>query len=106
MEQNRNDLCASIQKTIVDILLRKLEKAARETGVKEIALSGGVSANNELRRRFEETGVKNNWKTYIPKFEYCTDNAAMIAIAAHYKFLKGEFVGQEVEPLARWGVGG
>ena len=80
IEQNRNDLCASIQKTIVDILLRKLEKAAKETGIQEIALSGGVSANSELRRRFEETGVKNSWKTYIPKFEYCTDNAAMIAM--------------------------
>lgn len=106
IEQNRNDLCASIQKTIVDILLRKLEKAANETGIKEIALSGGVSANGELRRRFEETGTKNGWKTYIPKFEYCTDNAAMIAIAAHYKFLKAEFVGQEVEALARYAVGG
>ena len=102
IEQNLADLCASIQKTIVDILLKKLEKAAKKYGVKEIALAGGVSANSELRKRFEELGTKNNWKAHIPAFEYCTDNAAMIAIAAHYKFLKGEFTGQDTEPLARY----
>lgn len=102
IEENLKDLCASIQKTIVDILLKKLEKAAKKLGVKEIALAGGVSANSELRRRFEELGKKNSWAAYIPKFEYCTDNAAMIAIAAHYKFLNGEFAGQDIEPLARY----
>jgi len=102
IEENLYDLCAAIQKTIVDILLKKLEKAAKKTRVKEIALAGGVSANSELRRRFEELGKKNDWKTHIPKFEYCTDNAAMIAIAAHHKFLKSEFVSQEVEPLPRY----
>ncbi len=100
--ENLNDLCASIQKTIVDILLKKLEKAAKQYGVNEIALAGGVSANSELRRRFEELGTKNNWRVHIPKFEYCTDNAAMIAIAAHYKFLKGDFVGQDTEPMPRY----
>lgn len=100
--ENLNDLCAGIQKTIIDILLKKLEKAARQYGVTEIALAGGVSANSELRRRFEQLGTKNNWKAHIPAFEYCTDNAAMIAIAAHYKFLKGDFVGQDTEPMPRY----
>lgn len=100
--ENLNDLCASIQKTIIDILLKKLEKAALQYGVKEIALAGGVSANSALRAQFEALGTKNNWKAHIPKFEYCTDNAAMIAIAAHYKFLKGDFAGQDTEPMARY----
>jgi len=104
VEENRYDLCASVQKTIVDILIGKLEKAAHKTGVKEVALSGGVSANSELRKRFAETGIKNGWKTHIPKFEYCTDNAAMVAIAAHYKYLKGEFTDQSAEPLARYHI--
>ena len=102
VEENLNDLCASIQKTIIDILLKKLEKAGKKFGINEIALAGGVSANSELRKRFEALGNKNNWKAHIPKFEYCTDNAAMIAIAAHYKFLKGEFAQQDIEPLARY----
>lgn len=102
VNENLYDLCASIQKTIVDILLKKLEKAAKKMNIKEIALAGGVSANSELRSRFEELGKKNSWTTYIPKFEYCTDNAAMIAIAAHYKFLNREFSNQQAEPLARY----
>ncbi|MDB5281751.1 MAG: tsaD [Bacteroidota bacterium] len=101
---NLNDLCASIQKTIIDILLKKVEKAAKANGIKEIALAGGVSANSELRKRFEELGIKNGWKTYIPKFEYCTDNAAMIAISAHYKYLNGDFASQSTEPLARYHI--
>jgi len=99
---NLDNLCASIQRTIIDILLKKLEKAAIQLGVHEIALAGGVSANSELRHRFFELGEKHGWKTHIPKFEYCTDNAAMIAIVGHYKYLKGEFTGQESEPLARY----
>lgn len=102
IQENLYDLCASIQKTIVDILLKKLEKAAKKLNIKEIALAGGVSANSELRTRFEELGKKNSWATYIPAFEYCTDNAAMIAIAAHYKFLNNEFSNQQAEPLARY----
>lgn len=102
VQQNLNDLCASIQKTIVDILLKKLEKATKKLNIQEIALAGGVSANCELRRRFEDLGKKNGWATYIPKFEYCTDNAAMIAMAAHYKFLNHEIAGQDIEPLARY----
>lgn len=101
-EQNLNDLCASLQKTIIDILLKKLEKAARQYNIAEIALAGGVSANSGLRERFEELARTNGWKAHIPKFEYCTDNAAMIAIVAHYKYLKGQFAGQDIEPLARY----
>jgi len=100
--ENLNDLCASIQKTIVDILLKKLTIAVRDKGVKEIALAGGVSANSELRRRFKETGETNGWKVYIPKFEYCTDNAAMIGMVAHHKFLLGDFCSYDVEPLPRY----
>lgn len=104
IQQNLYDLCASIQKTIVDILLRKLQKATKQYGVNEIALAGGVSANSELRARFEQLGLEQGWKTYIPKFEYCTDNAAMIAITAYHKFLKGEFANQSIEPMARYGL--
>ncbi len=104
VEENLNDLCASIQKTIIDILLKKLTKAAQKLNINEMALSGGVSANSELRTRFQELGVQNGWTTYIPKFEYCTDNAAMIAIAAHYKYLNNEFTTQAAEPLARYHI--
>jgi len=101
-KDNLNDLCASIQKTIVDILLKKLTFAVRENHIHEIALAGGVSANSELRKRFEELGKANNWKTHIPRFQYCTDNAAMIAIVAHHKFLRNEFCDYDIEPLARY----
>ncbi len=102
IEENIYDLSAAIQKTIIDILLRKIEKAARKFNIHEIALAGGVSANSELRQRLEDLGKKNGWNTYIPKFEYCTDNAAMIAITGYYKYLKGEFATQLTEPLARY----
>lgn len=104
IQQNINDLCASIQRTIIDILLKKAEKAAKQYGITELALAGGVSANSELRRRFEELGTKNAWATYIPKFEYCTDNAAMIAITAYHKYQQGQFTNQEAEPLARYHI--
>jgi N6-L-threonylcarbamoyladenine synthase len=100
--ENLNDLCASIQKTIVDILLRKLEAACLANDVKEIALAGGVSANSELRRKFADLGVKHGWKTHIPKFEYCTDNAGMIAIVGHYKYLRQEFCSYELEAIPRY----
>lgn len=102
IKENLYDLCASIQKTIVDILLKKLQKAAFKTGVNEVALAGGVSANSELRRRFELLGKEMGWKTYIPKFEYCTDNAAMVAITGYYKYLANDFALQSIEPLARY----
>jgi tRNA N6-adenosine threonylcarbamoyltransferase len=101
--ENLNDICASVQKTIVDILLVELKKAIEQTGIKEIAIAGGVSANSELRKQI--TLLKQNDCTiYIPKFEYCTDNAAMIAITGYYKFLKQEFTTQNVAPNARMKV--
>lgn len=106
IQKNLNDLCASIQHTIVKILLKKLVAAAKQYKVKEIAIAGGVSANSGLRTAIEEAGVKYGWNVYIPKFEYCTDNAAMIGIVGYYKFLKGEFSDHHVNPLARWAIGG
>lgn len=101
VKENLNDICASIQFTLVDILLKKLKKAARETGIKEIAIAGGVSANSGLRTAILELGEKLGWKVYIPEFQYCTDNAAMIAMAAHYKYLEEEFCDQTASPEAR-----
>jgi N6-L-threonylcarbamoyladenine synthase len=99
--ENMPDICASIQHTLVDILLKKLKKASKETGIKEIAIAGGVSANSGLRSSLKDLGEKMGWKVYIPEFEYCTDNAAMIAMAAHYKYLAGEFCPQTTSPMAR-----
>ncbi len=104
IEQHKSDLCASLQKTIVDILMDKLVAAAKQTGIKEIALAGGVSANSGLRQAFLDGNKKYGWNTYIPKFAYTTDNAAMIAITGLFKYQKKEFVGQEVAPFARMGV--
>jgi N6-L-threonylcarbamoyladenine synthase len=95
------DLCASIQERIVSILLNKLKKAAIQTGIKDICIAGGVSANSGLRKAFEEMGIKNHWKTFIPAFEYCTDNAAMIAITAFYKYLEKDFSDLSVTASAR-----
>jgi N6-L-threonylcarbamoyladenine synthase len=100
-EKNRADICASIQKTIVDILLHKLIKASRDKNIKNIALAGGVSANSALRKAIEETGIKEGWKTHVPKFEYCTDNAAMIAITGYFKYLNNDFSEQAFAPDAR-----
>jgi N6-L-threonylcarbamoyladenine synthase len=102
--ENLHDICASVQARIVSILINKLSKAAQETGIREVALAGGVSANSALRSALEQQGLKKGWNTYIPKFEYCTDNAAMIGITGYYKYLQGEFVGQEVSPVARWEI--
>ena len=99
---NLNDICASVQARIISILMNKLEAAARQTGIRHVAIAGGVSANSGLRRALEERRQTLGWETYIPAFQYCTDNAGMIAMTAHYKFLKGEFVGQDVGPLARY----
>ena len=101
IQENLHDICCSVQTTIVHILLKKLKMASEQTGIKEVGIAGGVSANSFLRHSFEEEGVKNGWNTYIPSFEYCTDNAGMIAVAGYYKFLKGEFCDQGVSPLAR-----
>lgn len=101
IDANKADLCASIQYTIVKILLKKLEKAAMEYGINQIAIAGGVSANSYLRSQLTALGQKNNWKIFIPKFEYSTDNAAMIAITGYYKYLKREFATMDIAPLAR-----
>jgi len=101
VDREMNNICASIQNIIIQTLLDKLCKAAKDLEINHIAIAGGVSANSGLRQAIKEYGEKYAWKTYIPKFEYCTDNAAMIAITAHYKFLKGAFSSQSVSPQAR-----
>jgi N6-L-threonylcarbamoyladenine synthase len=101
IEENKADLCASLQSTIVDILLQKLKKAAKQTGIKEIAVAGGVSANSGLRNTLRELAKKHHWKLHIPEFEYTMDNAAMIAITGYYKYLNHEFSGQDAVPFAR-----
>jgi N6-L-threonylcarbamoyladenine synthase len=101
IEKNLADICASIQFRIVDILLKKLKRAALQTGIKELCIAGGVSANSGLREGFRELCAKNNWKAFIPAFEYCTDNAAMIAITAHYKYLAKDFSDLSVSASAR-----
>ncbi|WP_338871450.1 tRNA (adenosine(37)-N6)-threonylcarbamoyltransferase complex transferase subunit TsaD [Spirosoma sp. SC4-14] len=99
--QNLPDICASIQHTLVQMLLTKLKRAARETGIRDIAIAGGVSANSGLRSALTQLGTEQNWTIYIPRFEYCTDNAAMIAMAAHFKYIQGDFTDQTVSPLPR-----
>lgn len=101
VQANLADICASVQERIVSILMNKLVKASKETGIKEIAIAGGVSANKGLRNALQQYGGKHGWNTYIPKFEYCTDNAAMIAITAWYKYLAGDFAGLDAVPSAR-----
>jgi N6-L-threonylcarbamoyladenine synthase len=101
IKNNLNDLCASIQKTIVDILLSNLEKAVEQTNIKAVCIAGGVSANSELRQRFKTLGQTKEWETYIPKFEYCTDNAAMIGIVGYYKYLEKDFASLETPTEAR-----
>ncbi len=99
--ENLPDICASIQSRIVSILLNKFKKAAHGTGIKNICIAGGVSANSGLRNAFEKMGKTENWKTYIPRFEYCTDNAAMIAITGYYKYKAEIFEELSVIPSAR-----
>jgi len=101
VEHNLADICASIQRRIVTILLHKLSRASKETGIREICIAGGVSANSGLREGLQEWGMKKGWNTYIPRFEYCTDNAAMIAMTAWYKYQAGLFTDLSVSPSAR-----
>jgi N6-L-threonylcarbamoyladenine synthase len=101
IEENLNDICASIQRTIVEILFDKLEKAVELTGIKHIAIAGGVSANSEIRETLKATEEKFGWKTYIPKFEYTTDNAGMIAIVGYLKYLENDFSNQNTSTTAR-----
>ncbi len=101
IEKNRNDICASIQHTIIEILMDKLKLAVKETGITQVAIGGGVSANSGIRRVLKEAEQKYGWKTYIPKFEYTTDNAAMIGIVGYHKFLSSQFETSEVVSKAR-----
>jgi N6-L-threonylcarbamoyladenine synthase len=101
IDENLADICASVQHSIVNILLNKLKKAAKQYGIKHIAIAGGVSANSGLRGALQDMATELNWNVYIPAFQYCTDNAGMIAIAGYHKYLKGDFVGQDVAPLSR-----
>ncbi len=101
IEQNLADICASIQHAIIKQLIKKLIAAAKHTQINKVALAGGVSANSGLRLALQTEGAKRGWKTFIPAFEYCTDNAAMIAIAAHYKYLSNQFETQQTAPFAR-----
>ncbi|SKC86958.1 tRNA (adenosine(37)-N6)-threonylcarbamoyltransferase complex transferase subunit TsaD [Ohtaekwangia koreensis] len=101
VEEHVNDICASIQQHLVTMLLKRLLQASEQTGIKDIAIAGGVSANSGLRKELKALGDAKGWNVFIPAFEYCTDNAAMIAVAAHYKYLKQEFCSLDVTPLAR-----
>ena len=101
VEENLADICASMQNTLIKILLQKLKKAAKQYKIKEIAIAGGVSANSGLRAELQNLGQELGWNVYIPQFQYCTDNAGMIAMAAHFKAEIGEFCGQDVSPMPR-----
>jgi N6-L-threonylcarbamoyladenine synthase len=101
IEEHKNDLCASLQKAIIDSLMDKLVAAAKAYNIHTIALAGGVSANSGLRQEMENLAQKHQWKVFIPKFAYTTDNAAMIAVTGYFKFLRGEFCGLEAAPFAR-----
>lgn len=102
IKNNLEDICASIQYTIITILMKKLKKAVKQTGIKEIAIGGGVSANSGIRKVLTEAQTKYGWKTYIPKFEYCTDNAAMIGIVGYQKYKDEQFSQQDVTAKARY----
>ncbi|MBX2954127.1 MAG: tRNA (adenosine(37)-N6)-threonylcarbamoyltransferase complex transferase subunit TsaD [Leadbetterella sp.] len=101
VQENMRDICASYQHALIRMLMGKLRKAAKKYRVREIAIAGGVSANRGLRQALAQEAEKQKWNIYIPDFQYCTDNAGMIAIAAHYQYLSGNFAGQDVSPLPR-----
>ncbi|MFO8067644.1 MAG: tRNA (adenosine(37)-N6)-threonylcarbamoyltransferase complex transferase subunit TsaD [Bacteroidales bacterium] len=102
IEKNKKDLSASIQYTIVEILMKKLRKAAAETGIKQVAVAGGVSANSGLRNALLSERENSGWKVFIPKFEYCTDNAAMIAVTGYFKYIQEDFAKQSTSPFTRF----
>jgi N6-L-threonylcarbamoyladenine synthase len=102
ISDHKNDLCASVQEAIIDSLMQKLIRAAGETGIRDIAIVGGVSANSGLREAVNKLGAQKNWRVFIPPAQYATDNAAMIAITGYYKFLKGQFSSQQITPVARF----
>ena len=100
--ENLSDLCASVQKTIVDTLMNKIQKAVKDLGIKEVAIAGGVSANSELRKAMQNNAEKQGWNIFIPKFEYTTDNAAMIAMVAQLKYERGEFTDLRTTATSRY----
>jgi N6-L-threonylcarbamoyladenine synthase len=102
IEHNKADLCASLQHTIISILMRKVVAASQQTGITEIGIAGGVSANSGLRNEMKKEAEKRNWNLFVPEFRFTTDNAAMIGITGYYKFLRGEFSGHDIIPLARY----
>ncbi|WP_273566545.1 tRNA (adenosine(37)-N6)-threonylcarbamoyltransferase complex transferase subunit TsaD [Maribacter halichondriae] len=104
IQENLKDICASIQYTIIEILMAKLRKAAKQTGVTQIAIGGGVSANSGIRKALKEGENKYGWTTFIPKFEYCTDNAAMIGIVGYFKYIQGRFAEYDVAVKARYQI--
>ena len=101
LEKNKENICASFQKTLIDILMDKLVKAVKQTGIREVTIGGGVSANSGLRTRLAEEGAKRGWNVYLPEFKFTTDNAAMIAIAGYYHYLAGERTSLDVAPVSR-----
>ena len=101
IEQRKNDLCASLQATIVDILMDKLRRAVKDTGIREVAVAGGVSANSGLREAFLDHAKRYGWKVHIPKFSFTTDNAAMVAITGYYKYMDKEFCPMDAAPFSR-----
>ena len=103
--ENLNDICASVQYTILEILMDKLKLAVKDTGISQIAIGGGVATNSGIRERLKAAEEELGWQTYVPKFEYCTDNAAMIGIVGYLKFLEGDFTGQNVAAKARYAIG-
>lgn len=105
IEKNKYDLCASIQRVIISVLMKKLRKAAEQFRIKDIAIAGGVSANSGLRHALTQMKDELGWNIYIPDFSYCTDNAAMVAVTGYFKYLKGEFASMEASPYARSGRG-
>lgn len=104
ISENLNDICASYQQHLINYLLKNLLAVSKETNIKQIAIAGGVSANSGLRTQLEILGKKHKWETYIPKFEYCTDNAAMIAVTGYYKFLENQFCELSVIPMPRYSI--
>lgn len=101
IQENMTDLCASLQKTIIDILMSKLKKAAKQTGIKQIAIGGGVSANSGLQKAVHDEAARLGWEVYIPRLGFSLDNAGMVAVTGYYKYLAGQFVGLEAAPFAR-----
>jgi N6-L-threonylcarbamoyladenine synthase len=106
IQKNLPDICASVQHTLVDVLMRKLNRLVLDSGINRVAIAGGVSANSGLRKAMENKRDSDGWKVFIPAFEYCTDNAAMIAIAAHYQYLNKDFADWDLSPDPRMRIGG